>query len=206
MPKGRKRFGFLEKALKAAGGNAAPGSRLGNYSEFKKGNRKIEVNKKLSPADRKRYAVAIIPFGTDHKTTYTNQDRYQVGITFYSDSARKDLQLTDALVGYASINADNKQSDDYYPALLRCFIPDNPTAAPAQPTSGVTGQKYSRRAGKSVSIPFGKGATVTQGEQTRRVALTEVAKNDTGKTATGVSYVPEYFDATKVDIPALPGV
>jgi hypothetical protein len=206
--KGRKRFGFLEKALKAAGGSPAPGSRLGNYKDFKNDLRKIEVTKKLSAAERKRYAIALLPFNNTPPATPADEDRYRATITGYSNTGRTALTLTNAQLGYADIAGGN-QTVEFYPALLKVFVPSNAeTPTKTEPTSGITGKKYTRTEGASYSIPFGRSeAAPTESEQARRLFLTIEAKTGNGTTikATSVSYEPEEFGNAEADVPALPG-
>lgn len=204
----RPRFSFLERALKAAGGTPAAGSRLGNYAEFKKGNRAIEVSKKLSPAQRKRYAIALVPFNKTPADT-TAEKKYRTTITQYSNEGRKLLTtLTDTKLGFFEIAAGNQPGNGYYPAILRLFVPTNAeTPTKTNPTSGITGQKYSRTAGASYTVPFGRlGSDLTQGEEVRRLELIEDAKTGNGadKKATGITCEPEYFANAQADVPALP--
>jgi hypothetical protein len=201
----------LERALKAAGGNVAPGSRLGNYKDFKEGRRKIEVKKKLSKAERRKYAIALLPFNIAAPGSPAAEDRYRATITQYSDTGRKALTtLSEAKLGYAAIDNSNNTGSNFFPALLKLFVPTNAeTPEITNPTSGVTGQRYSRIAGASYSVPFGRGGVaVADGEEKRRLALAVEAKTGNGSTikATGVSYEPEYFGNTQADVTGLPGV
>lgn len=203
MPRSKQRFSFLSRALKAAGGTAEAGSRLAGYKDFKDGKRSITVEQKISKAERTRYAIALLPFGINLPGSVTNEDRYRATITNYSNAARTGLGLNDSALGYTAIDAANEVNPNYYPAQLRCFIPSGETKT--QPTSGVTGKKYSRTPGKSVTIPFGRGGSqAADSEQTRRLVLAGIAKGTTAGKASSVSYVPEYFAGELASIDALP--
>lgn len=205
----RPRFSFLDRALKAAGGSPAAGSRLGNYKDFKEGRRTIEVTNRLTPAERKKYAIALIPFNKIAPATPTAADRYRTTITQYSDTGRRSLTtLTNVELGFSDPDTLNESDGGYYPAILRLFVPSSATdPVVSNPISQITGERYSRTEGKSFTIPFGrKAADVNQTEEVRRKALAEAAKTGNGSNikATGVSYEAEYFANTPDDVPALP--
>lgn len=211
MPRRRQRFADLERQFRESGGTAAPGSRLAGYIDFKKGVNRIEVKQKLTAAQRRRYGFAILPFGvTPEDTTPT---RYAAAITAYSNAGRTALTLSDAKLGYATIDSATEQSENFYPALLRVFVKSSDTKA--NPTSGVTQKKYSRTPGSSFSFPFGRTITsvtdsktgVTEStidkvdaEDVRKSLSTFLKSNATTNNVTSVSFEPEVFKVGKPDL------
>ena len=217
MPRRRQRFSNLEQQFRESGGQAAPGSRLAGYIAFKRGETKITVTKKLTAAERKRYGFAILPFNLSCPASPTAADRYAAPITVYSNTIRTDLTLSNNQCGYDTIGASTQQADNFYPALLRVFIPSG--GAPTNPTSGVTQKPYSRIPGRSGSIPFGRTVTnVTDAktgaaesalddvdEEDVRLALSIAARTGGGSSkASSVSYEPEIFRVGKPDLVSPP--
>lgn len=199
MPRRRQRFSDLEKQFRESGGVAAPGSKLAGYIEFKAGRSKIDVNVRLTAAQRKRFGFGVIPFNLPVAATPV---RVAAPITAYSNDGRTDLGLTDADLGYANIDANTAQLENFYPALLRCFVP-TAGATPLTPISAITKKEYRRIPGRSYSIPFGRagGTPATDTEETRKAALITEAKAGAGTNkATGVSYEPEVFKVGKPDL------
>lgn len=205
----RRRFSFLDRALKSAGGTAAPGSRLGNYDEFKKGNRDYTVKNKIERADRAKFAIALLPFGLPNPANPTEEDYYRTTITKYSNDMRTEVitTLTNSELGYNPLVIGNNPGSNYYPSLLRLFVQANAnTPTISQPTSQITGKKYSRIAGKTYSIPFGrKTGALTETQQQRRQDLVQIARTGAGTSkATGITFESEYFADTPNDAPGLP--
>ncbi|RAM49474.1 MAG: hypothetical protein C6Y22_22225 [Hapalosiphonaceae cyanobacterium JJU2] len=213
MSRRQRRFSALERAYKLSGGSAAPDSRLAGYIEFKKGNKKIKVEKKLTAAERKRVAYAILPFGLSAPSSPTDADRYRIAITNYSNSARTGvLTLANNKVGYAVINAANVQDPNFYPAALRVFVKSSDTKT--TPVSGVTGKEYSRTPGATYTIPFGRTvtdvtnkkdgtaeSTVDDADQLDvRDSLATAVKSKAG--VLSVSFLPEEFKSPQADLTA----
>ena len=218
MPRRRQRFADLEKQFRQSGGQAAPGSALAKYIDWKSGKTKIRVTQKLTVAERKRYGYAILPFGLSVGTNPTAADRYAAPITVYSNTGRAALGLTDNKLGYDALSGATIQDDNFFPALIRAFVPNNPSAAPLTPTSAITGKEYSRRPGKSYGIPFGRtiSSVVDKKTGTAETALENVDEEDVraavakqardGGTvkATSVSFEPEIFRVGSPNLTAPP--
>lgn len=207
MPRKRQRFNRLDGLYRAVRGQIPPGNtELTNYIEWRKGNRSITVDQKLSPEQRRRFGFAILPFNIEISSTPTPDDRYVAPITSYSNEGRKSAALgtlSDAELGYETINGDTRQDDNFYPALLRVFVKDNPTAESVNKTSGITGESYKRHAGKSYSIPFGRTLTgdddadlSSSGEDSVKTTL--IAKIRPLAAVGGVSYEPELFRVNRI--------
>ncbi|WP_375470981.1 hypothetical protein [uncultured Nostoc sp.] len=208
MPRRRQRFADLERQFRESGGTAAPGSRLAGYIDFKKGINTIEVTKKLTSAQRKRYGFAILPFGvTPEDSTPT---RYAAAITAYSNTGRIALNVTNSKAGYETIDGSTEQSENFYPALLRVFVKSSDTKT--NPISGITKKKYSRTPGSSFSFPFGRTLTTVTDSKTGatestidKVDAEDVRKSlsnfvKTQPNVTSVSYEPEVFRIGKQDL------
>ncbi|MBG1268246.1 hypothetical protein [Nostoc sp. WHI] len=215
MPRRRQRFADLERQFRESGGTAAPGSRLAGYIDFKKGINTIEVTKKLTAAQRKRYGFAILPFGVSPEDA--TPTRYAAAITSYSNAGRTALALSDAKLGYENINASTEQSDNFYPALLRVFVKSSDTKT--NPISGITKKKYSRTPGISYSFPFGRtltsvtdaktGATEStidkvDAEDVRKSLSSSLKSNSATNNVTSISYEPEVFRVGKPDLASPP--
>ncbi|GAA6621582.1 hypothetical protein [Scytonema sp. NUACC26] len=170
MPRRKPRFSQLERQYRDSGGTAEAGSRLAGYIKFKKGETKITVEKKLTSAQRKRYAWAILPFGVSPASTPTAADRYAAPITAYSNAARADLGLTNTECGYETVDAATNRDDNFYSAVMRVFVGTG--GAPTTPKSGVTGKDYTRIPGNTYSFPFGR---VLSGTKDKKTAATETA-------------------------------
>jgi hypothetical protein len=212
MPRRRQRFSDLERQFRESGGIAAPGSRLAGYIAFKKGESKIEVKKKLTGAERKRYGFAVIPFGLNPDAT--TPKRYAASLTSYSNVGRTALGVTDNKAGYENITASTIQSENYYPALLRVFVKSSDTKT--TPVSAVTQKEYSRTAGSTYSFPFGRTTTdvVDTTTGTAKATLDSVDAEDVRKSlatfvkgkpnVASISYEPEVFKVGKQDLVSPP--
>ncbi|HEY9599016.1 MAG TPA: hypothetical protein V6D33_15230 [Cyanophyceae cyanobacterium] len=202
MPRRRQRFSQLERQFRESGGVAAPGSRLAGYIDFKNGTTKIDVKVKLTAAQRKRFGFGILPFNVAPSDPVVPADRYAAPITAYSNAGRTDLGLINTQLGYANIDAETRQAENFYPAVLRVFVPTS-GATPTTPTSAITKKEYTRIPGKSYSIPFGRttAGAKTDTEEGRRAALASDAKKGSGTNqASSVSYDPEVFKVGKPDL------
>lgn len=210
MPRRRNRFADLERQLRAAGGVAAAGSRLGNFADFKAGKRKIKISVVLSAADKKRYAYGAYPFNVSVPASPTAADLFQVTITKYSTNLMRDGGVKDNDLGLV-LKTDTVSptvEPQYYPALIKAFFPTSATAGTVTKTSDITGDSYKRVAGKSASAPFGRqikakdaktaDATATlvgSEEEDVKKYLMDLLKGDAQDTAkaSSVSYEPEVF-------------
>jgi hypothetical protein len=204
MPRRRQRFSDLERQFKESGGVAAPGSRLAGYIAFKKGENKIEVKKKLTAAERKRYGFAILPFSVTPEAT--TPKRYAAAITAYSNSSRSGLEISNNMLGYENINAATKQAGNFYPALLRVFVKSGTIDETKK--SGVTQQNYRRIEGATYTYPFGRTITATVDKETgatestlnevdaedvRNALSTHLTRLGADKKVGSISYEPEVF-------------
>lgn len=210
MPRRRNRFADLERQLRAAGGVAAAGSRLGNFADFKAGKRKITVTKKLTAAERTRLAYAMYPFNVSVGTTPTPADLFRGTITAYSLAEMKGYGLKNTDVGWSLFTGAQTVEENYYPALIKAFRATGLPSSDGE-TSAITGDKYKRTPGVSCSIPFGRTITakdakdgaagttlqLSDEEDVRKhltTKLKEPAASGTLKAlAAGVSYEPEVF-------------
>jgi len=206
MPRRRNRFSRLDSLYRTLKGNIpADNQELTNYIEWRKGNRKITVSQKLSPEQRRRYGFAVLPFNIELDAPPTPADRYAAQITAYSNTARNaaPISLSDTDLGYADIDGNTIQNDNFYPALIRVFVKDNPTADPTDKTSDITGESYKRHAGRSYSIPFGRSATgdadgdvKSSGEENIKNAL--LAKVKPNPAVGSATYEPEIFRTGRI--------
>ena len=208
MPRRRNRFADLERQLRAAGGSAAAGSRLGNFADFKAGKRKIKIDQVPDRALMNRTAFAAYPFNVSVPASPTAADRFMVTVTTYSKDQIKDKGVSKADLGWDEFVAGNTVEPQYYPSLIKCFTPASTTAVAAPKVSGITGDSYKKMPGKSASAPFGRtlaaldkktaeatGALTASEEEDVRKHLTNKLTSGApvGKKATSVSYEPEVF-------------
>lgn len=209
MPRRRQRFGDLERQFKESGGTAAPGSKLAGYIDFKKGINKIEIKNKVSAADRKRYAFAILPFGLAVPTNPVITDRYQAPITVHSNTGRVALGLSNAQCGYENMDAGVQRGRNFYPAIIRPVVVNaNPANGTLTPTSGVTKKEYRRSfIGKSYGIPFGRtvtgvaGAAITTvSEEQVKNALADAVKGVATANVRSITYLPEEFKSPEQEL------
>jgi len=192
MPRNKRQFSFLERALKIAGGTPTAGSVLDHYLKFKTG-----VNKRNSgkiPADaRKLVSYSLAPFGgPDALAATTAAKRYRANLSKFSNDWRKGAgAISNAEIGYEKNDSLNQIDSSYYPAQMKVFVPDGGAAATATTkTSGITKRVYKSKAGKSYTIPFGAVVTKTDQNEYREQMK---ALGDKAKTAgaTSVTFVPE---------------
>lgn len=192
MPRNRRQFSFLERALKVSGIAPTAGSVLDNYLKFKSGVNKRNAGK--IPADaRIAIAYSVAPFGgPDAAAAITADKRYRVKLSKFSNDWRSaGNKLTNAKIGYDVVDPLNQSASNYYPAQMKVFVPDGGAAAPAtSKVSGITKRGYKSKAGKSYTIPF--GAVVTKQDQNEyREQMKVLADLATEKGATSVTFVPE---------------
>lgn len=213
MPRRRNRFSQLEKQFRESGGQAAPGSKLAGYIDFKKGINHVTVSHKLTAAERKRYAFAILPFGRNIHDLAVAADRYQAPITAYSNTGRTALALSDAQCGYDNVTATTNRGGHFYPAVIRPAILRTDIAA-GTPNSGITKKDYKRTYTKSYGIPFGRtisgvrdtvtgAAAASVGavtEEEVKIALTEAINGAAGVTVKSISYLPEEFKSPEKEL------
>lgn len=196
----RNAFSNLEFASKLAGNQGAAGSVVANYQAFKAGTRKKARNKTtaLTPEQRRRFAVSLLPFGKDVAVGATG--RYRATLTAFSNTARTGLGVaSDADLGYAEITGTNVSSN-YFPALLRPVTKADATSRTG--TSGITARSYKYYLTNSYTIPFGRTATGAgnDNEEDRRQILTTTMKDPARTTpAMTVGYEPESwrYDASE---------
>lgn len=200
-------FGDLERMAKLAGLQAADGSVLGNYLNYKAGKTKKNKQKEttLTANQRKRVAISLIPFNKPVVAGATG--RYSTTITQWSAQARTGLGVSDADLGYAG-TAGVQDSSDFFPAMLR---PSTPTGPAVDKTSGITLKKYKYTPSNSYSIPFGRttAGAATDTEESRRSTLVGIMQDAARTTpARSVGYEPEVWRhdsrATAADLAGLP--
>lgn len=194
MPRNKRQFSFLERALKAAGGKAEVGSVLDNYTKFKTGTPGHTRNSGTIPADaRKLVTYSLAPFGGPDATGATTPGkRYRANLSKFSNDWRAGAaKLTNAEIGYEVIDPLNQTAANYYPAQMKVFVPDGGAAAvPTPRISGITKRSYKRKVGKSYTLPF--GAVVTKTDQNEyREQMAVLSKKATTAGASSVTFVPE---------------
>ncbi|MEZ2278086.1 MAG: hypothetical protein ACBR12_14370 [Microcoleus sp.] len=194
MPRRKRQFSFLERALKVAGTTPTPGSTLDNYLKFKSGINKRNSGKIPSDA-RKSVGYSIVPFGgPDSSKATTDDKRYVATLSKFSNTWRAGAgKISNADIGYGTMVAANQRATNYYPAQMKVFVPDGGADAVAtEKTSGITKRKYKSKAGKSYTMPF--GAIVTkegQNEYREQTATLGTMAKTAG--ATSISFVPEIW-------------
>jgi len=213
MPRRKQRFSQLEKQFRDSGGTAAAGSRLEGYINFKKGVNKIEIKNKLTAADRKRYAFAVLPFGRSSGAAVTPSDRYLAPITAYSNAGRTALGLSKNQCGYEDVTAATVRGNFFYPAVICPSVINTAATGSATPISGITKKDYKRVYTKSYGIPFGRTITgvvsLADGsapadqsavcEEDVKLALT-TALNALNPRPRSISYLPEEFKSPTADL------
>lgn len=203
MPRQKRQFSFLERALKAAGGTAA--GTLGEYKKFKDGINKRNAGKMPASA-RKRVMYALNPFGNVNATLATVPDsgKYKVTLSVFSNDWRKTAgKLSNSDLGYDTIKAGNQSDSSFYPALAKIFVPDSATAAAVSKVSGITKRSYKSVPGKSYSIPFGSINTKEDSNSYKEMVgniTTKVTATDVG--ARSVSFEPERWNSPQKEAAA----
>jgi hypothetical protein len=200
VPRHRQRFSDLNRVLRASKGVVPAESRVGNYLEYLKGNRKIDVKHQPAQNHKNRHSIGLIPFNLN--VVEDTPKYYKAAITAWSEAGRKThLSLTNNDLGYEdSENAEKVEG--YYPAALKVAVRGVNTAL-TTPRSGITNKEYKRKLGFSYTVPFGRSksliSTVTTlvrcVEEQSRVALTEKIRKEvtTGVAIVSIGYDPERF-------------
>ncbi len=157
MPRRKRQFSFLERALKAAGGTATSGV-LGEYAKFKAGINKRNAGT-IPASARKRVLYAISPFAFVTASLGATPDagKYKVSISQFSNDWRKSdsAKISNADIGYDTIKAVNQFDSSFYPALAKIFVPQSPNSPAVPKTSGITKRSYKSVPGSHYSLPFG---------------------------------------------------
>lgn len=213
MPRRRSRFSNLEQQYRDAGGVAAPGTRLAGYIDYKTGKTKVARRKatSLTPEQRVRYGVSLLPFNIDVPGTVTNASRYQASITSFSLNGANSLTTgTATLLGWGKIDVAGvvaQTNPSYYPALMRPAVATG--KAPETPISSITKKEYNYREMNSFSIPFGRTTANPEGsseEERRKLIATEMKATGTTARAASVGYDPEVWRSETVALAAAPGI
>ncbi|MEG4485271.1 hypothetical protein [Microcoleus sp. D2_18a_B4] len=192
MPRNKRQFSFLERALKVAGATPTTGSVLDNYLKYKTG-----VNKRnggtIPPDARKLVSYSLAPFGgPDASAATTASKRYRANISKFSNDWRTGGgKISNADIGYALDDPANQVDAAYYPAQMKVFVPDGGATAVAQPRiSGITKRSYKTKVGKSYTLPF--GAIVGKDDQNEyREQMKVLSTKAKGAGATSITFVPE---------------
>lgn len=203
MPRNKRQFSFLERALKVSGIAPTAGSVLDNYLKFKSG-----VNKRnagVIPADaRKAVVYSVVPFGgPDGEKATTPDKRYRVNLSKFSNDWRKGQgSISNGDIGYDVVDPLNQIASNYYPAQIKAFVPDVANSSPTTKISGITKRSYKSRAGKSYTLPFGAIVSKTGQNEYREQMSILGAKAKAGG-ATSVTFVPEEWTSPEKE--ATPG-
>lgn len=209
MARRRQRFARLMRTLRDNGGEVSGDSRLAKFKRYLQGETKANSYNPLPSSQRKRYSIAVIPFGVTPPggiSSSTGDGKYLTVITNYSYGGMVTrCNLNDAKVGIHKIVGGEEDDENFYPALFKpTFL--RGSDAVLNKTSGITGDSYKYRAARAFSIPFGR--TVTSVEDAKTGASETVLDNVDEKdvynslanqvrgdsTATGlisISYEPE---------------
>lgn len=204
MPRNKRQFSFLERALKVSGIAPTSGSVLDNYLKFKSG-----INKRnpgvIPPDARKAISYSIVPFGgPDGEKATTADKRYRVNLSKFSNDWRTGAgKLSNAEIGYDIVDPLNQTAPNYYPAQMKAFVPDGgASAVSTTKISGITKRSYKSRAGKSYTMPFGAIVTKTgQNEYREQMAVLSTKAKAGG--ATSITFVPEEWTSPEKE--ATPG-
>ena len=191
MPRRKRQFSFLERALKAAGGTATNGV-LAEYAKFKAGTNKRNAGKTPASA-RKRVLYAVNPFGnvTASLAAVPDSGKYKVSISQFSNDWRKGAgSISNTDIGYDTVKAANQSDPSFYPALAKIFVPESATAAGVAKISGITKRSYKSVPGKSYSLPFGSINTKEEANSYKEmVGILTTKANAAG--ARSISFEPE---------------
>jgi hypothetical protein len=203
MPRRKRQFSFLERALKAAGGTA--NGTLGEYKKFKDGVNKRNAGK-IPASARKRVMYALNPFGNVNATLAAVPDsgKYKFTISVFSNDWRKGAgSLSNTDLGYDTIKAANQSDPSFYPAVAKIFVPDSATAAAVSKISGITKRNYKSVPGKSYSIPFGSVNTKEDSNSYKEMVNNITTKvTDTKVGAKSVSFEPERWTSPQKEAAA----
>jgi hypothetical protein len=191
MPRRKRQFSFLERALKAAGGTATNGE-LAEYAKFKAGINKRNAGKTPASA-RKRVLYAINPFGNVNASLAAVPDsgKYKVSISKFSNDWRTNAgAISNTEIGYDIVKAANQSDASFYPALAKIFVPESTTAAAVAKISGITKRSYKSVPGNSYSLPFGSINTKEDSNSYKEMVGILTSKA-TAAGARSVSFEPE---------------
>lgn len=181
-----KRFSRLNAALKYlrnpttnVAQDPPAGSALAKYIEVRSGEKVIEVNRSADSKPKSFEVIAVKPFGFAAAST----EKIQTAI-----SERTADNLT--TVGLSKTNLGIE--DDITGALtLKGFQPAKAVVFDAEGTvtpnkeSGITGIKYNKKNGKSLTIPFGRTASRATFFEQKSFLVGEIAAADS------ISFKPE---------------
>ncbi|NJK27281.1 MAG: hypothetical protein HC925_00005 [Coleofasciculaceae cyanobacterium SM2_3_26] len=198
MARRQRRFSKLFETLRSLKGTSPDpekAAEIANFKQYLDGNRKITIK----PIDPKKYELreaSIAPFNLQLAAAgaITNAERYVVTFTEMSNAGLSSVGVTRTDLGMEPTHEDNVFSSNFYPALIRVFIP---SGSGQTSTSAITGKSYKRRNGTSYTYPFGR-TTLQSAEQEARAALTIDIKGARPENAKAtVSYEPEIFRSNR---------
>lgn len=185
-----KRFSRYQFALKANRGEAQAGSPLARYKDYKSGANTVTYTRAASSLPGGFEPIYIIPFGESEDLYYLTQ---------ISGRAQDQVALVggQAALNYLALAAagavDKTESNKYTPAAVTVF---DPSGAPANQTSQVTGVRYKKTPGQSYTFPFGKDAGATGAAATFKTRATAIkTAAETANPANSVTFRPEILRA-----------
>ena len=175
-----KRFSRLNAALKYlrnpttnVAQDPPANSALAKYVEVKSGEKVIEVDRSADSKPKSFEVIAVKPFGlptaSEDKIETTISERTADGITAVGLS-KANLGIDDDVTGALTLKG-------FQPAKAIVFDADGTTEA--NKVSGITGIKYNKKNGKSLTIPFGRASGRTSYFEQKSFLVGEIAAADT---------------------------
>lgn len=165
MPRKRQRFNKLFDQLKAAGNSPADDSRTGNFLKYLTGQKKVTQTNKVPPEARALYEIALFPFALSASDT-TAPNRYKTNISLYSLQGLATRANADqADFGIQRIVGGEQENENYYPALLKAKYDSAGSTVNENKESGITGETYRYKYGRTFSFPFGRTLTATDAKE-----------------------------------------
>ena len=164
MPRRKQRFNKLFEQLRANGGTPTGTGRVAEFHKFLTGINKVTQQNKIPVEARELYTIGLIPFALS-ATANTPEERYQATISAYSLAGLSNrANLTEAELGINRIVGGEKNSPNYFPALIRAKFNASGTTVNENKTSGITKQNYRYEYGRTFSFPFGRTTQATDAE------------------------------------------
>lgn len=181
------------------------------YKGYLDGTNKVTIARKPAATELKRYACGVIPFGV---STQAAPAENNVLVTATAQAIKIAKAFSTNLSLFAITDnpgAAVQGKEGFYPALCRLSVKPT-TSTVTNEKSQFTGRDYKYKAGRSGSVPFGRGVTGRIDKNTKTAETTEAdvdyedARNTieteirkatpTGLVLGSMSFVPEYWELT----------
>lgn len=164
MPRRRQRFNKLFDQLKASGNTPEANSRTGNFLKYLTGQRKVTQTNKIPAEARKTYEIGLLPFALS-ASDETPANRYKASISLYSlQGLDARANANEADFGIYYIQGGEQENENYYPALLKAKYDSAGSTVQENKASGITGDTYRYKYGRTFSFPFGRTTTAIDAE------------------------------------------